>query len=62
MERIRNEEIKQRMSIERTIIDIMQKLLKKKKEIWYGHVQRMKNDRLLKQVIKWILLEKRKHG
>ena len=57
-DKIRNEDIRQQMGIEGTIVnDIEQKQL-----IWYGHVQRMHNERIPKQVIHWIPPGKRKRG
>ena len=57
-DKIRNEDIRQQMGIEGTIVnDIEQKQL-----IWYGHVQRMHNERIPKQVIHCIPPGKRKRG
>jgi hypothetical protein len=45
----RNTIIKQKMNVTRSILeDINTKQLK-----WHGHVQRMEEERLPKQVIKW---------
>jgi len=46
-ERIRNEEIKQRTGLEGLIMDV----IKRKQLVWYGHVRRMEEGRLLKQVM-----------
>lgn len=46
------------MGVEGTVIhDIESKQL-----IWYGHVQRMGDDKLPKQIMRWILTGKRKRG
>lgn len=61
-DRIRNEEIKQRMGVEGTIIDDIER----KQLVWYGHVQRMddntKQIKLSKQIMQWILPGKRRRG
>jgi len=48
-ERIRNEEIKQQMGVEDSIINN----IKRKQLVWYvhGYVQRMKESRLPKQIM-----------
>lgn len=55
--RIRNEAIKQ-MGVDRTIRKDVGKMQLK----WYGHMQRMYEARLPKQVLEWQLVEKRKKG
>lgn len=58
VDRIRNEDIRQEMGLQDTIIrDIEGKQL-----TWYGHVQRMTDHRLPKQVMTWIPQHKRKRG
>jgi hypothetical protein len=47
-EKIRNEEIKQRMEIESSIMDDIER----KQLVWYGHVQRMNGNRVSK-VMEW---------
>jgi hypothetical protein len=48
-DKIRNTIIKQKMNVTRSLLeDINTKQLK-----WYGHVQRMEEGRLPKQVMKW---------
>jgi len=49
-EKVRKEEVKQHMEIERSIINDVEK----KQLIWYGHVQRMNENKLLKQIMEWI--------
>ena len=53
---IRN--IKQKMNIARTLLDD----IKTKQLQWYGHVQRMEEGRLLKEVMKWSPPGRRKRG
>lgn len=55
---IRNERIREIMGAEHTIIDD----IKTKQLIWYGHVQRMPNDRLPKQVLTWTPQGRRRRG
>ena len=48
-DRVRNEEIRNRMEIGTTTVDtIAAKSLR-----WYEHVQRMRRDRLPKELMKW---------
>jgi hypothetical protein len=55
---IRNTIIKQKMNVTRSILDdINTKQLK-----WYGHIQRMEEGRLPKQVMKWNPPGRRKRG
>ena len=58
LERIKNEYIKETMGVkEKTeIIDIIEK----KRLQWYGHVQRMPEERIPKLIMEWIPLERRK--
>lgn len=57
-DRVPNEEIRQRIGIEGSLTtDIEQKQL-----IWYGHVQRMNDDRIPKRVMQWIPQNRRKRG
>ena len=58
LERIRNETIKEEMGVQKTIIDCIEE----KQLIWYGHVQRMGQDRLPKKTMRWIPREHRKKG
>ncbi|XP_018369959.1 PREDICTED: uncharacterized protein LOC108765651 [Trachymyrmex cornetzi] len=55
---IRNEEIKNRMGIEGTIAEAIEK----RKLIWYGHINSMGKGRLLKQCLEWQSPEYRKRG
>jgi len=36
--------------------------IKRKQLILYGHVQRMKENRLPKQIMEWVSVEKRRRG
>lgn len=57
-EHIRNEDIKNRMGIEGTIM----KDIERRQLIWYGHVNRMNDERLPKQCLEWQPPEHRKRG
>lgn len=58
MDKIRNENIKQKMGIEGTIVqDIEQKQL-----TWYGHINRMDDKRLPKATMEWQPQERKKRG
>jgi hypothetical protein len=57
-DKIRNTVIKQKMNVARSLLeDINTKQLK-----WYGHVQRMEEGRLPKQVMRWNPPGRRKRG
>ena len=60
MDKIRNEEIKERMGVQEKpdIIDIIEK----KRLQWYGHVKRMPEQRLPKLIMEWIPIERKKKG
>ena len=60
MERIKNEHIKERMEVKwkPDIIDIIEQ----KRLQWYGHVKRMPEERIVKLIMDWIPLERRKRG
>jgi hypothetical protein len=60
MEIIKNEHIKEIMGVRGTpdITDILQK----KRLQWYGHVERMPQERIPKLIMEWIPLERRKRG
>ncbi|XP_030748906.1 uncharacterized protein LOC115876990 [Sitophilus oryzae] len=58
LEKVRNEEIRRITKKEITIIEEIQK----KQLIWYGHVNRMGEERLPKNIMKWIPTGKRKRG
>jgi hypothetical protein len=60
MEITKNEHIKEIMGVKGKpdIIDIIQK----KRLQWYGHVERMPEDRIPKLIMEWILQERRKRG
>ena len=56
--KIRNTIIKQKMNVARSLLgDIKTKQLQ-----WYGHVQRMEEGRLPKEVMKWSPPGRRKRG
>ena len=48
-DKIRNTTIKQKMNVVRSLLDN----IKTKQLQWYGHVQRMEEGRLPKEVKKW---------
>ena len=48
-ERVTNDHIKKIMEIEHKIVDD----LPTKQLIWFGHAQRMKDQRIPKQIFKW---------
>ena len=57
-ERIRNEKVREIMGVEKDIVhDIRSKQL-----VWYGHVRRMADDRLPKQVFDWVPPGRRRRG
>ena len=60
MERIKIEHIKEIMEVKGKpgIIDIIEK----KRLQWYGHVKRIREDRIPKLIMEWIPLERRKGG
>lgn len=57
-ERIRNEEIREQMGVQDTIM----KDVERRQLIWYGHVQRMAEGRLPKEAMQWIPRKRRKRG
>lgn len=58
MEKITNERIREIMGVKHSVVeDIKVNQLK-----WYGHVQRMTNDRLPKQILNWTPTGRRKRG
>ena len=57
-ERIRNVKVREIMGVEKDIVhDIRSKQL-----VWYGHVRRMADDRLPKQVFDWVPPGRRRRG
>jgi hypothetical protein len=60
IERIKNEYIKEIMGMKEKpdIIDIIER----KRLQWYGHVNRMQEERLPKFIMEWIPGERRKRG
>ena len=57
-EKIRNTKIGEIMKVENTLADDVHM----KQLVWYGHSQRMEDDRLTKKVIKWTPKEHRRRG
>lgn len=57
-DRVRNEVIKEQMNIEDTI----RKDIDKKQLTWYGHVCRMPETRLPREVLEWQPMERRRRG
>ena len=57
-ERIRNITIRQQIGLEETII----KEIEQNRLTWYGHVQRMADERLPKISLKWMPKQKRARG
>jgi hypothetical protein len=48
-DKIRNNIIKQKINVTRSVLDD----IKTKQLQWYGHVQRMEEERLPREVMKW---------
>lgn len=57
-DRVRNDRIREIMGVRKTITDD----IKTKQLIWYGHVQRMTEDRLPKQILTWAPHGRRRRG
>jgi hypothetical protein len=57
-DKIRNKIIKQKTNVTRSLLDDV----KTKQLQWYGHVQRMEEGRLRKEVMKWCPPGRRKRG
>lgn len=58
LDRVRNETIRERMEVEDSIIDT----INKKKLLWYGHLNRMPNRRWPYKILNWVPPERRKRG
>lgn len=58
LEHITNEEIRNRMNIDSTIVDTIEQ----KRLIWYGHVKRMPLERWPRKMYEWIPPQRRKRG
>jgi hypothetical protein len=60
LEKIKNENIKEIMGVKGKldIIDIVDK----KRLLWYGHVERMPEERISKLILEWVPEERRKRG
>jgi len=56
LEKIKNDKIREIMKVETTIVQELQST----QLIWYGHVERMEDTRIPKQILKWTPTEKRK--
>lgn len=57
-ERITNQRIREIMKVGQTIIDEVQR----RQLVWYGHVERMNNGRIPKQILQWVPTERKKRG
>ena len=58
LERLRNDFIRHEMNALETVIDRVQQ----KQMIWYGHLNRMPDERWPKQLFQWVPLERNKRG
>lgn len=58
LDRVPNIEIKRKMDVDKTIIDNIET----KRLRWYGHVQRMEEDRWPQKILKWKPPQRRKRG
>jgi hypothetical protein len=57
-DKIRNNIIKQKMNVKRSLLED----IKTKQLQWYGHIQRMEEGRLPKEVLKWWSSGRKKRG
>jgi hypothetical protein len=58
LEHLRNDEIRTRVQRNKDIMDT----IKMKRLIWYGHVQRMPEERWPKRMLDWVSNRRRKTG
>lgn len=58
LDHVRNETIRQMMNVQGTILDTIDR----KRLIWYGHLQRMGDNRWPKKIWQWVPPERRKRG
>ena len=58
LDHVRNEEIRRRVQRDEDIMDT----INMKRLIWYGHVQRMSEERWPKKMLDWIPNRRRKRG
>lgn len=58
LERTTNDRIREIMDVKKTILDEIEQ----RQLIWYGHVERMADERLPKQILKWTPTERKKRG
>lgn len=58
LERIRNEQIRESMGMERKITDEVER----KQLTWFGHTKRMQEERWPRKVLEWMPPERRKRG
>ena len=58
LDHVRNEEIRRRVQRDKDIMDT----INMKRLIWYGHVQRMPEERWPKKMLDWIPNRRRKRG
>jgi hypothetical protein len=57
MDKIRNEAIRTKMGIKKNVVQEIEEQLR-----WYGHVKRMEDGKIVKQVAEWKPQEKMKRG
>jgi hypothetical protein len=58
LDHIRNDRIKEIMDLDKTIIDRVEE----KQLIWYGHLQRMSEERWPKKIWEWTPQGRRRRG
>src|SRR5215510_9760197 len=58
LEHVRNDEIRRRTQRDKDIMDT----INMKRLIWYGHVQRMPEERWSKRMLDWVPNKRRKRG
>ncbi|KAK4883930.1 hypothetical protein RN001_000201 [Aquatica leii] len=58
LEHVRNEQIRQDMKVDKTIIDTIET----KRLLWYGHLERMEETRWPQKIWKWTPQGRRKRG
>ena len=58
IEHITNEEIKRKINMSSTIIDVVEG----KRLMWYGHLRRMNSNRWPSRIWEWVPKERRKKG
>ena len=58
LDRVRNEDIRREMEVEGDILDEVQR----KQLVWFGHINRMEEGRLPRQVMNWVPPWRKKRG